>query len=208
MNPIQLFQLTQGLEPDGKIGRLTFGAFATAFRLTPIQTAHVLAQAAHESGGFTAFTENLNYSAEGLLRIFSKYYTPELAKKHERKPSVIANHVYGGRMGNVGINDGWDFRGRGALQLTGRANFEAFAAYVKDSNVITNPSLVSGKYALTSAVWFFERNGLFKLCTDLSAETGLMISRGVNLGNPLSARTPNGLEDRLEKLSFYAQFIS
>ena len=111
-------------------------------------------------------------------------------------------------MGNVGVNDGWDFRGRGALQLTGRANFEAFAAYVKDPEIVTNPSLVSTKYALTSAVWFFERNGLLKLCTDLSPATCLTISRGVNLGNPRSAKTPNGLEDRIEKLSLYAQFIS
>jgi len=208
VNAIQNFQFTAGLNPDGKIGRVTFGAFGMAFGLTPIQTAHILAQAHHESGGFVLLTENLNYSAEGLLRTFPKYYTAALAKRHERKPSVIANHVYGGRMGNAGPNDGWHFRGRGPLQLTGRANFEAFAAYVSDPEIITNPSLVSTRYAFASAVWFFERNGLLKLCKDLSAGTCLAISRGVNLGNPESSKVPNGLEDRRIKLSLYAKFVS
>lgn len=208
MNPIQIFQANHGLKPDGKIGPVTFGAFVMFFRLTPIQAAHVLAQAHHESGGFTIFTENLNYSLEGLLKYFPGYYTPELAKKHERKPSVIANHVYGGRMGNNRVNDGFHFRGRGALQLTGRNNFEAFAEYVKDPDVIWNPGLVSTKYALTGAVWFFKVNALLNLCTDLSAETCLTMSRGVNLGNPKSRRTPNHLQDRINKLSLYAKFIT
>lgn len=208
MSAIKDFQLASGLKPDGTIGRLTFGAFVMAYGLTPIQAAHVLSQADHETGGFRLFTENLNYSAEGLLKTFKKYYTPELAKKHERKPSTIANHVYGGRMGNKELNDGWTFRGRGALQLTGRANYQAFADFVKDPRIMSNPDLVAGKYALASAVWYFERNGLLKLCTDLSETTGLAISRGVNLGNPNSTKTPNGLEDRLEKLSFYGKLIT
>lgn len=208
MTALKTIQANLGLEPDGVIGRLTFGAITTAYQLTPIQTAHFLGQMHHESGGFARTTENLSYSAAGLMATFPKYYTPDLAKRHEYKPSVIANHVYGGRMGNVELNDGWHFRGRGFLQLTGRRNYEAFAAWLGVPNVVTEPDLVAGKYALASAIWYFQANKVFDLCKDLSEETILRVSRAVNLGNANSTKTPNGLEDRKKQTIFYSRFVT
>jgi len=207
MTPIQKFQFDQGLKPDGDIGRLTFGAFRTKFKLTGIEAAHALGQAGHESANFSIMEENLKYSKEGLLRVFATRYNADLAQKHEYKPSVIANHVYGGRMGNNSPNDGFLFRGRGPLQITGRSNVTAFSEYVKDPEVIFNPGLIATKYAMESIVWFFEKNNLFKLCTDMSDSTILTISRAVNIGNPKSTKTPNGLDDRIKKTKFYSQFI-
>jgi putative chitinase len=209
MNVIQKFQTEAGLKPDGVIGRLTMGAFVMRFGLTPIQAAMLLGQADHESAGFNLLLENLNYSAEGLLKTFAKYYKRDtaLALKHERKPSVIANFVYGGRMGNDGQNDGWTYRGRGALQLTGRDNYTAFAIWAKDPKIIVEPDLVATTYALSSAVWFFQKNRLFSLCVDTSDATILKISKAVNIGNPESRLTPNGLEDRIEKTRKYTKLI-
>lgn len=208
MRALKTFQASAGLKADGVLGRITFGALRMAFKLTPIQLAHFLGQLHHESGGFSRTEENLRYSAAGLLATFPRHYTPDLAKKHEFKPSVIANHVYGGRMGNKELNDGWHFRGRGLVQLTGRSNYEAFAKWAKDPQILETPDLVAGKYAWASAVWFFETNKLFDLCTDISAATILAVSRGVNLGNPRSRLTPNGLEDRIKQTTFYARFIT
>lgn len=208
MQALKDFQKSQGLKPDGILGRLTFGAVAMAYRLTPIQTAHFLAQLHHESAGFRFTEESFNYSAERLLEVFPKYYDADLAKKHERKPSVIANHVYGGRMGNDQPNDGWHFRGRGYLQLTGRNNYEAFAAWLDVPDVVARPDLVAGKYAMASAIWYFKENGIFEICRDLSEKTVLAVSRAVNLGSPYSAKTLNGLEDRKKQTIFYSKFVT
>jgi putative chitinase len=208
MAPIKSFQESQGLKPDGQIGPLTFGALTMAYGLTPIQTAHFLSQLHHESAGFTLTTENLNYSAAGLLATFPAYYTPDLAKHHERKPSVIANHVYGGRMGNNRLNDGWHFRGRGLAQLTGRNNYTAFANWVGVPAILENPDLVAAKYALASAIWFFNVNKIFDLCVDLSEATAKRVGNAVNRGNPDAAKDPKGFEDRKKWLTFYSKFIT
>lgn len=209
MNPIQLLQDSLSLKPDGAIGKITFGALRMKWDLTPIQLAHFLGQCEHETAGFSVWEENLNYSAAGLRKTFARYYPDELlAVKHQRKPSVIANHVYGGRMGNVNPNDGWHFKGRGAIQLTGRSNYTLFSKSVNDLSIMQTPGLVATKYAFDSGIWFFNTNNLFKLCVDLSEETILKISRGVNLGNPKSKIIPNGFEDRKAKTLKYAHFIT
>jgi len=132
---------------------------------TPLRLAHFLAQAGHESGGFKLVTENLNYGAKGLLSIFKKYFpTQEKAALYERKPEKIANLVYGNRMGN-GIEttgDGYRYRGRGYIQLTGKDNYKAFDSVVSE-NITENPDLVATKYPLLSAAWFFHKNGLHKI---------------------------------------------
>jgi putative chitinase len=179
-----------------------------SFDLTPIQLAHFLGQCSHETGGFKLFEENLNYWAEGLVRVWPKRYDIELAVKHERKPSVIANYVYSGRMGNKQPNDGWHFRGRGAIQLTGRSNYNLFSEWIKDPTVMNEPDLVSGKYAFDSALWFYKTNKLDKLAEDLSEKTITLISKGVNLGNPFSTKNANGLQDRIKQTLNYKQFIT
>jgi putative chitinase len=201
MNPIQLIQAKLGLKTDGQIGRITFGAMRMSWDLTPIQLCHFLGQCEHETGGFRLWQENLNYSSDGLLKIFRKYYLDNLlAIKHQRKQSVIANHVYGNRMGNNQPNDGWHFRGRGAIQLTGRTNYRLFSEWVKDQSIMTNPDQVATKYAFDSALWYFQERNIFSFCNDLSEETITKVTRIVNGGT-------NGLNDRIKKTLNYAKFI-
>lgn len=136
---------------------------------TPQRIAAFLAQCGHESGGWTVFEENLNYSAKGLNGIFKKYFpTLESAVPYERKPEKIANKVYGGRMGNgpESSGDGWKYRGRGPIQLTGKSNYTQFAKDMFDDwqNVLENPDWVTADrdFALMSAIWFWNKNGLNK----------------------------------------------
>jgi putative chitinase len=166
---------------------------------TPLRLAHFLAQAGHESGGFKAVNENLNYGAKGLLGIFKKYFpTPEKAALYERKPEKIANLVYGGRMGNgpEASGEGFKFRGRGYIQLTGKDNYKAFDAVVTE-NIIENPDLVATKYPLLSAAWFFHKNGLHKIA-DKGATDAVVteVTKRVNGGTI-------GLPDRLKHFKEY-----
>lgn len=127
----------------------------------PLRLAHFLSQCHHESMGFTRVYENLNYSAESLLRVFPKYFTEESAQYYARNAVAIASRVYGGRMGN-GIEetqDGYIFRGRGYLQLTGRENYDKFNSEIEE-DLLINPDLVATKYPLYSAAWFWENRGL------------------------------------------------
>jgi putative chitinase len=160
-----------------------------SFRLT-----HFLAQVAHESGNFRYTRENLNYSAEGLLKVFPKYFDKNTAPLYARRPQAIANMVYNGRMGNkLKSNDGWMFRGAGYIQLTGRTNFKAFSDFIGDPKIMDDPSLVATKYPLTSAAWFFEKRGLWAICDegvhqDIVKKVTLKVNGGYN-----------GLADRLSK---------
>jgi putative chitinase len=133
---------------------------------TPLRLAHFLAQCGHESGGFRAVQENLNYSAKGLCGIFRKYFpSVTVAMQYERKPEKIANKVYANRMGNgnEASGTGWKFRGRGYIQLTGTENYKSFDATVPE-DIIANPDLVATKYPLASAAFFFKKNNLWSIC--------------------------------------------
>jgi putative chitinase len=160
-----------------------------SFRLT-----HFLAQVAHESGNFRFVRENLNYSTEGLLKVFPKYFDRNTAPLYARRPQAIANMVYNGRMGNrLKSNDGWNFRGAGFLQLTGRTNFKAFSDFIGDQKIMDDPSLVATKYPLTSAAWFFDKRGLWKICDEgVDLATIRKVTRVVNGGF-------NGISDRVSK---------
>jgi len=152
---------------------------------TPLRLAHFLAQCGHESGGFRATQENLNYSAKGLCGIFRKYFpSVTVAMQYERKPEKIANKVYANRMGNgnEASGDGWKHRGRGYIQLTGKENYKAFDATVPE-DIMANPDLVATKYALASAAFFFKKNGLWAIC-DRGADdaTVTSVTKRVNGG--------------------------
>ncbi len=139
---------------------------AKAFNITtPLRLAHFLAQCGHESGGFKAVSENLNYSADGLKKIFPKYFPGALNESYARQPEKIANRVYASRMGNgdESSGDGYRYKGAGFIQLTGKNNFSAFDKFVED-DIIANPSLVATKYPLASAAWFFDSNKLWTIC--------------------------------------------
>ena len=170
---------------------------------TPLRLAHFLAQAGHESGGFKAVNENLNYGAKGLLSIFKKYFpTEEKAKLYERKPEKIANLVYGARMGNgpEASGEGWKFRGRGYIQLTGKDNYKAFDAVVSES-IIDNPDLVATKYPLLSATWFFHKNGLHKIADQGATDAVVTsVTKKVNGGTI-------GLPDRIKHFKEYYSLL-
>jgi len=159
---------------------------------TPVRQAMFLSQLAHESGNFKFVVENLNYSADALRRVFGKYFTTdELANQYARQPERIANRVYASRMGNgdEASGEGWKYRGRGLIQLTGKDNYAAFSMQ-SDNNALVEPDLVAQpELAVDSAGWFWTTNRLNQL-----ADTGDVkaVTRRINGGF-------NGLADREAK---------
>jgi putative chitinase len=171
---------------------------------TPLRLSHFLAQVAHESGNFKFTSENLNYSAERLKVIFPKYFKQQgLAESYARKPELIASRVYGGRMGNgeEGTREGFKFRGRGYLQLTGKNNYAEFDKFVNE-DILTNPDLVAKKYPLLSAAWFFDKNKINSV-SDKGAtdEVVTMVTKRVNGGTI-------GLQDRIKHFKKYYSLLA
>lgn len=167
-----------------------------------LRLAHFLAQCAHESGEFKSTVENLNYSVKGLLGVFPRYFTPVLAEQYAYKPEAIASRVYGGRMGNgvEGTKEGYKFRGRGYIQLTGKDNYTAFDKVV-DDDILQNPDLVASKYPLMSAAWFFNKNGLWTICDKGADEaTVTAVTKRVNGGTI-------GLPDRIKHFNQYYSLL-
>lgn len=160
---------------------------------TPLRLAHFLGQVQHESGGFRSTVENLNYSVDGLHRVFNKYFSqPGLAEKYARHPEKIASRVYANRMGNGDetSTDGWKFRGRGLIQLTGKSNYSAFAKAINE-DVVSNPDLVATKYPLSSAAWFFAKSGLNEVADrGQSKDVVTSVTKRINGGT-------NGLAERI-----------
>jgi len=168
---------------------------------TPLRLAHFLAQCAHESGGFKFTKENLNYSADGLLKTFPKYFKDiETANKYARKADSIANRVYGNRMGNddEASGDGSKFKGRGYIQLTGKQNYSSFDKFV-DENILEQPELVATKYPMLSAAWFWDSRKLNSISdAGSSDDVVIKVTKLVNGGT-------HGLADRLSKFkTFYS----
>lgn len=188
----------KGHVPDSVIAQIP--EVAAKFGITNnLRLAHFLAQCGHESGGFKAVSENLNYGAKGLRGIFGKYFpTDAKALEYERKPEKIANLVYGNRMGNgdESTGEGYKFRGRGYIQLTGKSNYANFAKFIGEDTV-ANPDLVATKYPLASAAFFFQSNGLWAIC-DKGADdaTVTAVTKRVNGGTI-------GLPDRIKHFKEY-----
>ena len=167
---------------------------------TPLELAHFLAQCGHESGNFKAVSENLNYSADGLKKIFPKYFPGNLNESYARKPEAIASRVYASRMGNgdEASKEGFKFRGRGYIQLTGKANYAEFDKFVED-DILANPDLVATKYPLLSAAWFFSKNKLNEIASKGADDaTVTAVTKRVNGGTI-------GLADRIKHFKeFYS----
>jgi putative chitinase len=132
---------------------------------TNLRLAHFLAQCSHESGNFNLVNENLNYSAKGLKSIFGKYFPGNLSELYARQKEKIGSRVYASRMGNgdEASKEGYKFRGRGFIQLTGKTNYEKFSVFIGE-DCVANPDLVASKYPLASAAFFFESNNLWAVC--------------------------------------------
>jgi putative chitinase len=171
---------------------------------TPLRVAHFLAQCGHESGGFRLTQENLNYSAKGLNGIFKKYFPTEAAAApYNRNPQKIANKVYSNRMGNgtEASGDGYKFRGRGYIQLTGRDNYTAFGKSI-GVDIPNNPDVVATTYALASAAWFFSKNGLHKIADEGASDVVVTkITKRVNGGTI-------GLPDRIKHFKEYYHLLA
>ena len=192
----------KGHIPDAVIAQIP--DTAARFGITnPLRLAHFLAQCGHESGGFTAVRENLNYKATGLMKIFKKYFpNAKLALQYERKPEKIASLVYGNRMGNgpESSADGFTYRGRGYIQLTGKSNYSLFDKTVPE-DIIANPDLVATKYPLASAAFFFNNNKLWSICdkgADIATVTA--VTKRVNGGTI-------GLPDRIKHFNEYYKLL-
>ena len=192
-----------GVVADGAFGPGTMKKAMEFYKLTPVRAAHFFAQTAHETGGFKAFAENLNYSGDGLKGIFGKYFPGNLNELYARNPEKIANRVYGSRMGNGDekSGDGYKFRGRGALQLTGKENYKAFSDYLKKPEIMTNPDLVATTYSFESAMFFFDKNKLWSICDQgVNDASILSLTKRINGGT-------HGLADRSEKTKKYYEYV-
>jgi putative chitinase len=204
MSMIEL-QKKIGVTADGAFGPGTLKAAASYFKLNKNRAAHFFAQCAHESGNFKAFSENLNYGAKGLRGTFDKYFQTEaIARAYERQPKKIANRAYANRMGNgdEASGDGFAYKGRGPLQLTGKNNYRAFGKYIgREQEILDNPDLVATELGFESALWFFDANKLWSICDQgINDAAILQLTKRINGGT-------HGLEDRKAKTKKYATWL-
>ena len=193
----------KGHVPDAVLPMIQ--AAVSKFELnTPVRLAHFLAQCGHESGGFRATRENLNYSAEGLTKIFPKYFpTIQVATPFAKQPEKIANKVYANRMGNgdEASGEGFKFRGRGFIQLTGKDNYKALGAAIQQ-DLVANPDLVASQFPMLSAAWFFHKNGLHRIADEGTTDIVVSkITKRVNGGTI-------GLADRIKHFREYHSVLS
>jgi len=191
----------QGLIPDTIYDQLP-NVIETFEINTPLRLAHFISQCAHESNNFKSLSENLNYSADGLKKIFPHYFPDDTADDYARQPEKIANHVYAGRGGNgdEDSGDGWTFRGRGAIQITLRDNYQALSDEM-DYDFISDPDSVATDYALISGAWFFKKNNLFIICDQGNDRTTVeKLTKKINGGL-------NGIEDRWEKFQYFYNLL-
>lgn len=164
----------------------------------PLCVAHFMAQTAHESAGYSQLRENLNYSASALSSLFSKYFVGVDLNSYARQPEKIANRIYANRMGNGNeqSGDGWTYRGRGIIQLTGKANYQAFS---QDwgVDVVSQPDLVATDpvLAVASGCWYWQKRNINAAA---EADDLIKVTRLINGGT-------NGLDDRAHLLGIAKQ---
>ena len=229
---VKSFQLKNGIIPDGIVGDNTWSKILNShpnkFNLdklkghipdsvisqmpdvidkfeinTPLRLSHFLSQCSHESGGFKLTKENLNYSAEGLKKIFPKYFPSNLSESYAKNPEKIASKVYGNRMGNgdESTKDGYKFSGKGFIQLTGKDNYTKFTKFIGE-DCVSNPDLVSTKYPLASAAFFFTSNNLWSIC-DKGATNDIVtqLTKRINGGTI-------GLNERIKEFNIFYKLLS
>jgi putative chitinase len=202
---------TAGLKLSGLTGHVPAGVIAqipeTALKFgitTNLRLAHFLAQCALESTGFTATVENLNYRTQRLLQVFPKYFRGVDPAAYANNPAKIANRVYANRMGNgdEASGDGFKFRGRGYIQLTGKNNYTTFSQFIGE-DCVANPDLVATEYPLASAAFYFSSNHIWGIC-DRGADdaTVTQVSIAVN-GSP-----PHAVPERLQNFQTFMRALS
>lgn len=200
-SPFKLDKLV-GHIPDNVIVQIP--DTAAKFNITnTLRLAHFLAQCGHESAGFRFTQENLNYATAQLPKMWPSLFNATNAAQYGGKAQAIANRAYGGRMGNgpEASGDGWKFRGRGYIQLTGKNNYTQFDKFV-DDDILANPDLVATKYPLMSAAFFFNVNSLWAICDQGATDAVVTsVTRRVNGGTI-------GLADRLKHFKEYYALLA
>ena len=190
---MKCLQAKCGATPDGAFGPNTAKAIMKHYDFTPLRAAHILGQCSHESAGFKRTKESLYYSTPERIQAVwpSRFPTVEDAVPYIKNTAKLAGKVYAGRMGNETEEQAAMYIGRGFLQLTGHDNYRAFASDMRLPEVITDPALVEEDYAFETALWFFNKNGLFDIADEgVTEDTIKRITKRVNGGY-------HGLEDRI-----------
>lgn len=193
-----------GVKADGSFGPATLKAAANYFKITPVRAAHFFGQTAHETGGYTLFTENLNYSATGLKSVFGKYFPDNLSELYAHQPHKIGARVYANRMGNgdEASGEGYKFCGRGALQTTGKENYQAFADSIAKPEIMENPTLVASDFSFEAAIFFFNKNKLWVIADKGVNDAAILeITKRINGGT-------NGLDDRMSLTKRYYTWLT
>ena len=156
-----------GCSPDGSFGPNTARAIVKHYELSPERGAYLLVHVVHESGSFKLTKENLIYSVEAMMRVWpSRFPTKESAEPYAKNPKALAENVYFGRMGNDSKEKASLYIGRGFLQLTGFNNVRSFASDMRLPEVMDDPTLLEKEYAMDTAIWFFKKNNLWKICDE------------------------------------------
>ena len=181
---LKMLQEKCGVEPDGAFGPNTAKAITAHFELSPERGAHLLGQVVHESGTFRYTRENLNYSVEAMMKVWpNRFPTEESAKPFAKNPKALAENVYFGRMGNDTKEKASAYIGRGFLQLTGYNNVRSFASDMRVPEVLDNPQLLEEDYAMDTALWFFKKNNLWKICDEgVNDDTIKSLTKRINGG--------------------------
>ena len=181
---LKMLQKKCGVSPDGAFGPNTAKAITAHFELSPERGAHLLGQVVHESGTFRYTRENLNYSVEAMMKVWpNRFPTEESAKPFAKNPKALAENVYFGRMGNDTKEKASAYIGRGFLQLTGYNNVRSFASDMRVPEVLDNPQLLEEDYAMDTALWFFKKNNLWKICDEgVNDDTIKSLTKRINGG--------------------------
>lgn len=211
MSQIKIFQKNNGLDDDGVIGPITIRKMYAVFGIIIKEHfAHFLGQLSHETGGFESSVENLNYSAQGMANTWPSRYAIDpkakvkvpnaLAYKLQRNPEAIANNCYANRMGNgnEASGDGWKYRGRGGIMLTGEEQYRLMSIEYNDPEILSNPDIVATKYYFEAAIFYFKQKNLWRLCNQVNPASIAALTLKINGGYI-------GLEHRAkETMKFYS----
>jgi len=201
-NALKLLQTKCGCDADGSFGPNTARGIVKHYDLSPERGAHLLGQIVHESASFKLTRENLNYSVEAMMRVWpSRFPTEESAKPYSRNPKALAEKVYFDRMGNDTKEKASLYIGRGFLQLTGYNNVRAFASDMRVPEVLSNPTLLEEDYAMETAIWFFRKNNLWKICDEgISDDVIKKLTKRINGGY-------TGLDHRIKETNKIYEWV-
>ncbi|SJM89979.1 glycoside hydrolase family 19 protein [Crenothrix polyspora] len=207
---IKAFQAAHNLPINGIVNKDTALAIGVSVGITEtVYLVHFLAQIHHESSGFKVNQENLNYSVQGLRKIFWRYFDEASARNYARQQQQIANRVYANRMGNgnEASGDGWKYRGRGGIQLTGKNNYQAYFKWAQLPEN-TSPDCVSNEeHFFSSALFYFATHNVFQYCQRVDDSYVLNVSRLINLGTVSTKILPNHLAERKILTAKYAALL-